>query len=198
MPKEFLHCCKSFRADNRLSNLGNWQRDWGHPENVTLKANGILLQSFLRTGKTDSCRAQPNLVHTRTQEKGAVTPQETKPDLPVSVMESPMEVWVDTGLLPGQGNWQQSWEPQCHDVNLFQGHHYHHYPCHSLASGQTTGREQSQPTVENWIKDLLSMASPTREMQFSPQPVPSIRKLPQASSPHLYGADRIKTTITEN
>ena len=26
-----------------------------------------------------------NLVHTRTQEKGAVTPQETDPDLPVSV-----------------------------------------------------------------------------------------------------------------
>ena len=29
-----------------------------------------------------------NLVHTRTQEKGAETPQETDPDLPVSVQES--------------------------------------------------------------------------------------------------------------
>ena len=29
-----------------------------------------------------------NLVCTRTQEKGAVTPQETEPDLPVSVQES--------------------------------------------------------------------------------------------------------------
>ena len=123
-------------------------------------------------------------------------PHKRQSETCLCVMESPMEAWVDTGLLPGQGNWlQQSWEPQCHDVNLFQGHHY---PCHSLASGQTTGREQFQPTVENWIKDLLSMASPTREMQFSPQPVPSIRKLPEASSPHLYGADRIKTTITEN
>ena len=31
---------------------------------------------------------------TRTQEKGAVTPQETEPDLPVSVRESPVEAWV--------------------------------------------------------------------------------------------------------
>ena len=31
-----------------------------------------------------------NLVSTRTQEKGAVTPQETDPGLPVSVQESPV------------------------------------------------------------------------------------------------------------
>ena len=36
---------------------------------------------------------------TRTQEKGAVTPQETDPDLPVSVQESPVEAWVGSGLL---------------------------------------------------------------------------------------------------
>ena len=44
-----------------------------------------------------------NLVHTRTQEKGAVTPQETDPDLPVSVQESPVEAWVSSGLLQGRG-----------------------------------------------------------------------------------------------
>ena len=38
-----------------------------------------------------------NPVHTRTQEKGAVTPQETEPDLPVSVWESLAEAWVDSG-----------------------------------------------------------------------------------------------------
>ena len=32
-----------------------------------------------------------NLVHTMTQEKRAVTPQETDPNLPVSVQESPVE-----------------------------------------------------------------------------------------------------------
>ena len=40
---------------------------------------------------------------TRTQEKEAVTPQETDPDLPVSVQESPAEVWVESGLLQDQG-----------------------------------------------------------------------------------------------
>ena len=45
-----------------------------------------------------------NLVHTRTQEKGAVTPQETEPDLPVSVQESLAEAWVSCGLLQGQGH----------------------------------------------------------------------------------------------
>ena len=42
-----------------------------------------------------------NLVHTRTQEKGAVTPQETDQNLPVSVQKSPAEAWVSSGLLQG-------------------------------------------------------------------------------------------------
>ena len=40
---------------------------------------------------------------TRTQEKGAVTPQEPDPDLPGSVQESPGEAWVGGGLLQGRG-----------------------------------------------------------------------------------------------
>ena len=40
---------------------------------------------------------------TRTQEKGAVSPQETDPDLTVSVQESPWEAWVGGGLLQGLG-----------------------------------------------------------------------------------------------
>ena len=44
-----------------------------------------------------------NLVHTGSQEKGAVTPDETDPDLPVSVQESPVEVRVGGGLLQGRG-----------------------------------------------------------------------------------------------
>ena len=42
-------------------------------------------------------------MHTRAQKKGAVTPQETDPDLPVSVLESPAEVWVGGHLLQGWG-----------------------------------------------------------------------------------------------
>ena len=41
---------------------------------------------------------------TRTQEKGAVTPQETDPDLPVSVQESLVEAWVGGSLLQAWGH----------------------------------------------------------------------------------------------
>ena len=41
---------------------------------------------------------------TRTQEKGAVTPKETDPDLPVSVQEYPAEAWVSGGLLQFWGH----------------------------------------------------------------------------------------------
>ena len=44
-----------------------------------------------------------NLVCTRTQEKGVVTPQETDPDFPVSVQESLAEAWVSGDLLQGRG-----------------------------------------------------------------------------------------------
>ena len=47
---------------------------------------------------------------------------------------------------------------------------------------QVNNREETQlhPSIENWIKDLLSMASPIRrgKIQFPPQSVPPIRKLP--------------------
>jgi len=60
----------------------------------------------------DTWSAQTNLVHTRTQEKGAVTPKEkrvvtpkeTDPDLPVDFQESPAEVWISSGLLQGWGH----------------------------------------------------------------------------------------------
>ena len=42
-----------------------------------------------------------NLLRTWSQEKGAVSPQETEPGLPVSVQESVVEVWVDS-LASGQ------------------------------------------------------------------------------------------------
>ena len=45
-----------------------------------------------------------NLVNTRTQEKAAVTPRETDPDLPMSVQQCPTELWVCSGLLQGRGH----------------------------------------------------------------------------------------------
>ena len=45
-----------------------------------------------------------DLVHTRTQEKGAATPQETDRDSPLTVQESPVEARVAVGLLQGWGH----------------------------------------------------------------------------------------------
>ena len=62
-----------------------------------------------------------------------MTPQETDPDLPLSVQESPVGAWVGSGLLQGQGT-------KCSSVctgSLEGGHHYHHYLHHSLVSGET-------------------------------------------------------------
>ena len=44
------------------------------------------------------------LVHTRTQGRGAATPQETEPDLLMSVWESLADAWVDSGLPLDQGH----------------------------------------------------------------------------------------------
>ena len=45
-----------------------------------------------------------NLCTPGPKEKGAVTPQGTDPNLPVSVQESPAEAWVSRGLLQGRGH----------------------------------------------------------------------------------------------
>ena len=80
---------------------------------------------------------------TRTQEKGAVTPQETQPDLPMGVQGSAAEAWVGGGLLQGWGT-----ECSCVCMGPFEGgHNYLHYLHRSLASGQKTGREHS-PTQQ--------------------------------------------------
>ena len=46
---------------------------------------------------------KPNFVHIKTQGEGAVIPQETEPDLPVSVQEFPMEAWIGNGPAAGSG-----------------------------------------------------------------------------------------------
>ena len=71
----FSHCCKSSKPHNRLSNLELWQRDWESPGNLTLKVRGTWFQNFHRTGETETlAEYKQNLLSTRTQEKGAVSP----------------------------------------------------------------------------------------------------------------------------
>ena len=61
-------------------------------------------QNLHMTGEKTLGVHKQNTAHTRKQEKGEVTPQETDPDLPVTVRESPAEVWVHGGLLQGWGH----------------------------------------------------------------------------------------------
>jgi hypothetical protein len=83
---------------------------WGSGKR-TENSQGILLwrpvgfdcRTSTVLGKQILGRHKPNIVHTRTQEKGAGF-QESEPDLPVSVQESLVEAWVDCGLLGGQGH----------------------------------------------------------------------------------------------
>ena len=83
-------------------------------------------QNLHRSGTQTLGGHKQNLVCTRIQEKGVLTPQETNPDLPGSVQESPVEAWAccrvggtecsSTCMGPFEG-----------------GHHYLHYLHHSLA-----------------------------------------------------------------
>ena len=64
-------------------------------------------------GETDSTLGghRQGLACTKTQGKGAVTPQKTEPDLNAGVGGSPVEVWVSSGSPQAQRHWQQqSWE----------------------------------------------------------------------------------------
>ena len=77
-----------------------------------------------------------NCVCTKTQEKGAVSPQETEPDLPLSVQESLVEAWVNTVACCGV----RGTEYNSVGKSLLEGgRHYHHYPYHSLASTKQQG-----------------------------------------------------------
>ena len=71
-----------------------WGSGQGTREGIGLgRPAGFDLQSLQTLGGH-----RQNLVRTRAQEKGGVSPQETEPDLPVSVRGSPAEAWVGSRL----------------------------------------------------------------------------------------------------
>jgi len=67
---------------------------WGHKESKI---------TATELGKQSLGGHKQKLVHTRIQEKGALTPQETEPDLLMSVQEPVAQVWVKGGPPHGQG-----------------------------------------------------------------------------------------------
>ena len=120
----------------------------------------VAINATIEPPKQTLGRQKQNLVHTRTQEKGAVIPKETESDLTVNVQKSPVDAWVESGWLWGRGTAYNS-----AGINPFEGgQHYHHYPYHSLFGLRPNNREgtQDHPSTENSIKDVLSMTPPIR------------------------------------
>ena len=94
-----------------------------------------------------------------------MTPQETDPDLPVSVQESPAEAWVGGGQLQGRG----SLSVAVHALGLLKEVTII-FITSTVVWPQVNSREgaQPRPSTENWIKDLLSMALPSEQDPVSP------------------------------
>ena len=63
---------------------------------------GFDYRTYTGLGKQTLGGHKQNLVSTKTQEKGAMTPHKTDPDLPMSAQESLAEAWIGGGLLQGQ------------------------------------------------------------------------------------------------
>ena len=129
-----------------------------------------------------------SFVCTRTQGKGRVSPQETEPDLPVSVQESQAEVWVHRGLLQGRGTEHSS---AC-KVILKQAVIIFIAPTMVWPQAKKQRGSTALAINRNCIKYLLSRPS-----------LPHIQSLPSRSFHKPLTlihqrADRMKTTITEN
>ena len=122
-------------------------------------------------------------------------PQETGPDLPVSIQESLVEAWVSGGLLQGQRDWMR----QCLHRAFWR-----RLPLSSSPPQQfgfrSNNREGTEPysSKESWNKDLLGMAPHIRTRPS----FPLSHSLPTGNvhKPLVLlhqRADRMKNTVTE-
>ena len=106
----------------------------GAPRNLTWKPPGFDYRTSTGLGETETplLRAQQNFVCTKTQTKGAVTPQETEPKPPASTGGSPVEAWIDRGSAQGQGTGGSPMEAW-------------------IGKGSPQGRGAGESPVEAWI-----------------------------------------------
>ena len=190
---KFSHCCEDSEPHIRLPSLRIQERNWESPGNLTLKASRIWCQDFHRTGANRDSTLQGHkqmLVCTKTQQKVAVPPLETEPDLPANVVGSPVEAWLPKGW----GHWrQESWKVSF-GVSPLGGHLYPYHRASRLHGCITSGQQvggKPLPLAGNWIKALLSTALPIRERPSFPhsQSFPS-GNLHWASSLIYQRADR--------
>ena len=83
-----IHTVKGFGVVNKPENLAKGLRT---PREFDFGGQWELITELTQAWGKSFGRHKQNLVHTRTEEKEAVTPQETDSDLPVSVQESLVE-----------------------------------------------------------------------------------------------------------
>ena len=105
-----------------------------------------------------------------------VSPWETELDLPVRVQESLAEAWVDSGHLWGQSHWIK----QCVHKSFWRRSPLPPIPLPQFGLRPNIWEgTQPSPSIENGIKDLLSIAPPIRTRpSFPTQSVSPTRKLP--------------------
>ena len=195
LEKRKIYCIWSFST----TEFPTWGYAKGteNPQAIWLWSSvGFDYRIYTRLRKQTLRRQKQNLAHARTQEKGAVAPQKTDPDVPVSVQESLTEVWVDSGLLQGQGDWI----PQCLHKTFWRRSPLSSLPP-PLFGLRSNNREGTQPraSAESWIKDLLNMAPPIRTRPIFLQCQSLLSWSFHKSLPFIHhSADRMKTTNTGN
>ena len=107
-----------------FSDIPCWSsKETENPQGIWLwRSVGFDYRISTGLGKQSLGRHKQNIVSTRIQGKRTVTPQETKPYLPVSVWDSLVGTCANNCLMCDQGHWlQQSWEAQHADISPFGG-----------------------------------------------------------------------------
>ena len=108
-----LQNCKELLNNHGEDNVGSHWKKIPHvrgqrrsPNEMVGEAKSCLKSNLIPIRDTRRCKQNPG--------KGAMTPpQETEPDMPLSVWVSPVEEWVSSGLPWAQRLWQQqNWEVQ--------------------------------------------------------------------------------------
>ena len=107
--KEVSHCVKVL---NPTSGFPAWESNKGTGNSQGIwpwKPAGLHYIHRTRRTKDFSLGGHKlTFVHTKTQRKGVVIPQETEPKLPATVGSFPEETWVSTGLPQGRGTGSSS------------------------------------------------------------------------------------------
>ena len=164
-----LHCCESSRAHN-ISQPGNPAKGLSTLREFDFEGQWDLITELPQDWGNRLLEGRNKTLCTPGSRRKEQWPHKRQPNLPVSVQESLVEVWVNGNLLWGQRHWiQQSWHKSL----------WRRLPWSPLPLPQFGLRPnyrevtQPHPPTENWIKDLLSMALPIRTRPRFPTGSPS-------------------------